>query len=202
MISLYSGTPGSGKTLHTAKEIISRIRKSSSVTIGNFLINVGQIEKRKGIYIYLPNHRITPSRLIDFSMRYSRHLKRRLREGELLLIIDEAQLLFNPREWNRSDRRDWLSFFSQHRHLGYDIILISQHDRMLDRQVRSLLEYEVIHRNIKHAGNIGFILSLFTNCNLFYHVTYWYPIREPMNSSFFLGRKKLYSIYDSYNYYL
>ena len=41
------------------------------------------------------------------------------------------------------------SHFSQHRKLGYRVILIAQFDRMLDRQIRSVLEYEYIHRKVR-----------------------------------------------------
>ena len=38
-----------------------------------------------------------------------------------------------------------MTFFSQHRKLGFNIILITQSDRMLDKQIRSLVEDEVKH---------------------------------------------------------
>lgn len=35
MISLYSGTPGSGKSCHAAREIALRLQRKDSVVIGN-----------------------------------------------------------------------------------------------------------------------------------------------------------------------
>ena len=148
MIELYSGTPGSGKSLHTAKEIRTRLRTFKRVIIGNFYVNTKAIRHCKGTYLFVMNDRLTPDRLLQFSRKLSRHLGRRLKEGEILLIIDEAQLLFNSREWQNISRQGWRSFFSQHRHYGYDIILAAQFDRMLDRQVRCLIEYEEIHRKV------------------------------------------------------
>ena len=201
MIELYSGTPGSGKSLHTAKEIRDRLRMRRRIIIGNFYVNTKAIKRCKGIYIHVQNDRLTPERLLLFSRRYSRHLGRRLKEGELLLVIDEAQLLFNSREWQNIGRQGWLSFFSQHRHYGYDIVLIAQFDRMLDRQVRSLIEYNTVHRKVSRAGYIGFFVGLFTGDNLYVAVKQWYPIHEKVEGTFFFGKKSIFEIYDSYNHF-
>lgn len=201
MIELYSGTPGSGKSLHTAKEIRTRLRTFKRVIIGNFFVNTRAIRRCKGTYLFVTNDRLTPDRLLEFSRKLSRHLGRRLKEGEILLIIDEAQLLFNSREWQNISRQGWLSFFSQHRHYGYDVILAAQFDRMLDRQVRCLIEYEEIHRKVSRFGYIGFFVGLFTHDNLYVAVKHWYPIRERVEGNFFFGSKKLFAIYDSYNHF-
>ena len=201
MIELYSGTPGSGKSLHTAKEIRTRLRMHKRVIIGNFFINTKAVKKCKGNYLMVMNDRLTPDRLLRFSRHMSHHLGRRMKEGEILLVIDEAQLLFNSREWQNISRNGWLSFFSQHRHYGYDIILIAQFDRMLDRQVRCLLEYESVHRKVSKFGYIGFFVGLFTGGNLYVSVKRWYPIKEKVEGSFFFGSKKVFAIYDSYNHF-
>lgn len=199
MISLYSGTPGSGKSLHAARDIRERLQTKNCITLGNFYVNVKSVKKLKGIYIYVENYRLTPQRLIDFSRRLSGHLGRRLREGELVIFIDEAQLLFNSRDWQSKGRYPWLSFFTQHRHFGYDIVLISQFDRMLDRQIRGLVEYDFVHRKISRAGKFGSFLGFMTRGSLFVSIKFWYPIHEKVSSEFFLGSKKLYAVYDSYN---
>lgn len=201
MIELYSGTPGSGKSLHAAREIRERLRsRKRHVVLGNFFIDRKACGKGKGVYLYISNHRLTPGRLLSFARRYSQHLGRRLKEGELLLVIDEAQLLFNAREWQNLARAGWLSFFSQHRHYGYDIILVTQFDRMLDRQVRGLIEYDTVHRKVSRAGNIGAVLGFLTGGTLFVCVKQWYPIHEKVDSQFFFGGKSLFAVYDSYNH--
>lgn len=201
MIELYSGTPGSGKSLHMAREVRSRLMKKDSIVIGNFYINIKNIPKRKGNYICVMNDRLTPERLLQFSKRLSCHLGRRLKEGEILLIIDEAQLLFNSREWQNISRKGWLSFFSQHRHYGYHIILATQFDRMLDRQVRCLLEYETIHRKVSRFGKMGLIIGLISHGNVFIAIRKWYPIKEKVDSEIFIGSRKIYDVYDSYNHF-
>lgn len=193
MISLYSGTPGSGKSLHVAKEIRDRAMMGKP-TIGNFEVNLSKYKKAD--YTYCPNDQMTPEYLIEYSREYfkTHHFK----EGAIWCIIDECQLLFNAREWQQTGRAQWLSFFTQHRKYGYNIILIAQFDRMIDRQIRSLIEYEYIHRKASNYGIGGMIFSLCAGGNLFIAVQMWYPLKARIGSEFFHARKKYWSIYDSY----
>lgn len=196
MIYLYSGTPGSGKSLHQAKDIYYWLKRGHCC-ICNFDIDVSKIPKCKGQFIYLDNEYLTPETLIKFSRVYFHDHK--FGEGRLRVYIDECQLLFNAREWNISGRKEWLSFFTQHRKYGYDIFLVAQFDRMVDRQIRSLIEYEVIHRKASNFGTFGVLFSMFSGGNLFVAITMWYPLREKIESSFFKANKKYYSLYDTYN---
>ncbi|MBD8918122.1 MAG: zonular occludens toxin domain-containing protein [Lachnospiraceae bacterium] len=198
MIELYSGTPGSGKSLHVAKIIRERLRMYNCVIIGNFYVNQNTVKKRKGTYIYVDNSRLEPERLIKFAIRYARHKGRRLKEDELYLFIDEAQLLFNSRDWQLIKTSGWVSFYSQHRKLGFYIGLIAQFDRMLDRQIRSLVENEIKHRKVSRAGLFGKLLGFLTGDNLFIYIKIWYPMKQKVYSEFFLGTKKVYDLYDSY----
>lgn len=196
MIYLYSGTPGSGKSLHSATVIYWTLKRGLPV-IANFPIAVDKIKgKVIGDFIYVSSDELTPDYLLSYSMQY--FSSRRVREGEILLIIDECQLLFNSREWNIKGRAEWLSFFTQHRKYGYDIILVAQFDRMIDRQIRSLIEYEQIHRKISNFGWKGKILSLAMGGNMFVSVKVWYPLKEKVSSEFFRARKKYYALYDTY----
>lgn len=198
MIELYSGTPGSGKSLHVAKIIRERLRMYNCVIIGNFYVNQNTVKKRKGTYIYVDNSRLYPERLIKFAIRYARHKGRRLKEDELYIFIDEAQLLFNSRDWQLVKTSGWVSFYSQHRKLGFYIGLIAQFDRMLDRQIRSLVENEIKHRKVSRAGLFGKLLGFLTGDNLFIYIKIWYPMKQKVYSEFFLGTKKVYDLYDSY----
>ena len=193
MISLYSGTPGSGKSLHCARTITNWSRLGYPV-IGNFTVDLSKFKKAD--FTYCPNDKLTPEFLTNFSRQ--RFGSKQPKEGSILLVIDECQLIFNAREWQQSGRAQWLSFFTQHRKLGYDIILIAQFDRMVDRQIRSLIEHEYIHRKMSNFGWQGKIMSLFFGGKTFIAVKMWYPLHEKLGSEIFHARKSLYSIYDSY----
>ena len=199
MIYLYSGTPGSGKSLHTASVLYWQIRRGFPA-ICNFDFAADRIRtKRPGMFHFWANDEITPERLIDFSHAYFEN--HTFREGQILLVLDECQLLFNAREWDAKGRKEWLSFFTQHRKYGYDIILVAQFDRMIDRQIRSLIEYEQIHRKVSNFGIYGKILSLFSCGKLFVSVKVWYPLKEKVGSEFFKANKKYYSLYDTYKHF-
>ena len=147
MISLYTGTPGSGKSYHAVYEILRRVkRKNRNTVIANFPLNLDN--KYKDNFMYLDNSELT----IDFLVNYAKKNNQPGVEGQTLVVIDEAQIIFNSRDWgtNSKKRLDWIKFFSQHRKYGYNFILIAQFDRMIDRQIRCLIEYEMAHMKINN----------------------------------------------------
>lgn len=197
MITLYTGTPGSGKSLHLAKVLYDRVQCRKAPVIGNFRLNLECIKKKRGTYICVNNRRLLPLRLVQFSKAYQRHVGRRLKEGELLLVIDEAGEMFDPMDWQRIRRHGWDSFFAQHRKLGYDIILVTQDDRQIARSVRGKVEYEVIHRKVSNAGKFGVIFRFFFG-ECFSCVRMWYRLRERLDCEYMRARKKYFRIYDTY----
>ena len=187
MIHLYSGTPGSGKSFHATEKIFYRLRMRKNV-ICNYPISlencsysalgfwIKQIfkkfkphKKKLGKFDYVPNNELTVQYLKD----YARKNHKGHREHETLVVIDECGIKFNPRTFAQADRLEWIEFFSLHRHYGYDFILVSQSDRMVDRQIRSFFEYNHQHRNVGNFKLFGKILallcggSLFTDCQGF-----------------------------------
>lgn len=194
MICLYSGTPGSGKSLHTAANIKARLAFGKPV-LCNFPVDLDRV-KHPDLFTYIPNDELNPAALVEFSRAYFDG--RRVKEEEIFLIIDEAQLLFNAREWQAVNASGWISFFTQHRKYGYHVILIAQFDRMIDRQIRSLIEYEFIHRKVSNFGLFGKIMSMFALGKLFVAVQMWYPLKEKVGSEFFVARPGLYRLYDTY----
>lgn len=199
MIVLYSGTPGSGKSLDCARTIYNWCRRGAPI-LCNFPVNVDNIRLRRQKDVrYITNDELNPDLLVSIAKEY--FAGRRVREDSILLIIDEAQLLFNARDWSAKGRDRWTWFFTMHRHFGYCIILCAQFDRMLDRQVRCLIEYEYIHRKVKNMGWRGWLLSfLFLSpfSELFVKVKIWYPMKERIDCDFYKASPKFYNIYDTY----
>lgn len=191
MIYFYSGTPGSGKSLHVAKDIYTKLIKRKNRVIANFELNNELLNKKKCLdrFHYVSNFDLTPQYLREFAELYHKPGK----ESQTLLVIDECQLIFNSREWQKNGRMEWLEFFTQHRKYGYNIILVAQFDRMIDRQIRSLFEYEIAHRKVNNF-KIGQIFPIKT----FVCVTYWYNVKEKTDVQFFTFKKKYGKLYDSY----
>lgn len=195
-IDLYSGTPGSGKSLHAAKRIVDWSRQGKPV-ITNFEVDLSKYPKAKQFYV--DDDELTPDFLVKFSREYFEGRKLTKKdEDTILLVIDECQLIFNSREYQKKDRKSWIKLFSTHRHLGYHVILIAQMDKMLDKQIRGLIEYEFIHRKLSNFGKAGKLLTVALAGEMFTSVQMWYPLKLKIGSQMFRAKKKYYSIYDSY----
>lgn len=190
MIEMYTGFVGSGKSYHATHEalIIAESRTKKEV-IANFPIKkkvkklrskINKMLKRdypvyKDIrWTYWDNDELSPLKLIEKSFAYKAKHGDLPPEGHYLLIIDEAGIVFNSRDWNvkPDERKNWIKFFTQSRKLGYDIILIVQDNRMLDRQIRSLVEYEVQHKKMNN-----WTLFKFLPVTMFLSVKFWNGVR-------------------------
>lgn len=193
MISLYSGTPGSGKSYHSVKEILEKLRWGRNV-IANFPLKLDGVKGLKGHFYYVPDEELTVTYLCKFALAHHKKGK----EHQTYIVIDEASRMFNPRDFARPDRRNWCKFMALHRHLGFDMILIAQHDRLLDRQIRYQIEYDFKHRSVSNYKFLGLLLSV-VGIKLFCVVQYWYAVKgEKCGVSMIRYRKKLGALYDSY----
>lgn len=190
MICLYSGTPGSGKSFHATDNIYCSLRYGRNV-IANFPFRTDKMKHCRGKFLYLDNSELTIAKLLKFAKENHKSRK----EGQTLLVIDEAGVKFNARCWNDKDRLQWLDFFSQHRKFGFDIILIAQSDIMLDKQMRTFIEIEHNHRKMANNGKMGLLLSpIFTFCD----VKFWYGLKIRLGCDFFRYSKRIANLYDSY----
>lgn len=197
MISLFSGTPGSGKSLHIAERItaLCNMRKDC-IVISNFEVDSSCFRFPERFY-FIDNLALCPDRLKSISIRFFENRKRE--EDRLFLFIDECQLIFNSRDWQQKNRMDWLSFFSQHRKYGYNVVLVAQYDLMIDKQIRSLIEYHYIHRKISNFGFIGKLIKILSFGDWFICIELWYPIGQKTGSYIFRAHKRYYRIYDTFN---
>ena len=195
MIWIYTGTPGSGKSFHAAQDIFSRLRRGGGL-ICNFPINEELVKRRKAHVEYWDNSELTAERLVAYAMQHHKIGK----EGQTLVVIDECQIIFNCRDFGRKDRNAWVTLFSQHRKLGFNFILITQSDRMIDKQIRALIETEIKHRKLNNYGLGGRILWLLTGGRTwFIAIEYWYGGNKLMLSKTMIPyRKRTAEIYDSY----
>ena len=194
MITLYSGTPGSGKSYHAVVDMVMKLRRSKKNTvISNVAFDFSRVRGCKGRFVYAPNEVLTPEYFIDYA-RENHDYSGTVRdvEGQTLVVLDECQTLFNPREFSRRDRLPWVNFFTMHRHLGYNFILISQFDRLVDRQIRNNFEYEVKHRKVNNF-KIGMLLPF----PLFICIEKWYGTSEKCSVDFLVYRNKYGNLYSS-----
>lgn len=205
MIEIYTGFVGSGKSYHATYRgcEISDAPKGKRWVVANYpikpkrtlLSRLPRIGNRYPKYntprwIYKPNDQLT----VDYLIQLSQNMGWYGKESQCLLIIDEAGIMFNARDWmaKPAERKGWINFFAQSRKLGYDVVLIAQDVRMIDRQIRALAEYEVQHKKL----NNWFIFKLIP-VTIFAGVSFWNGIRNIRGSLTMTIYKK--SVADRYD---
>ncbi len=193
MIEFYSGTPGSGKSLHIARRIYNRLVVAKKPVICSFDLNMDYISKngkrKTGVFVHKPLKDMSAEFFIDYARKNHVYGV----EGQTLVVMDECQRIFNPRDFSRCDRRSWIDFFTYHRHFGFDFVLISQFDMLVDKQIRNCFEFDIKHRKL---NNYGF--TRFSPVKIFVAVSFWYCIKKKVTQEFFIYRKKYNRIYDSF----
>lgn len=188
MIKCYSGVPGSGKSLHAIRLILAYLKEGKNV-IANFPVKVNEIKAFKGRYFYVDNDAMT----VDFLYHFHAMYHEKEQENQTLIIVDEASVKFNCRTFIDKDRLKFCSFFAQHRKFGYNIVLISQNLRQVDRQIRDLVEIEIHHRKL---NNFKFFKML--PFSLFVAIEKNNVLKEKNEHEFFLYNKKIGNLYDTF----
>lgn len=196
-ISLYSGTPGSYKSFHATADIIKWLGWGKNV-IANFPVDPKKYYKKNklkslGIFEFKTNTELTIKYLLDFAKT---HHKPNTLKAQTLIVIDEASIMFNSRQFDRKDRMEWVNFFANHRHFNFDVILIAQNDRMLDKQIRGLLEYDYKHRALKNWNFAMMIVSIIFK-GLYHCVEYWYPCKMKTDVTLHRFNQKIANCYDT-----
>lgn len=197
-IELFTGFVGSGKSYAATKigTVIADAPRGKKWVIANFPIKpkeklLAKIpfikNKIKNKYydlrwIYKSNEELT----VDFLVNESIKNKWNEKEGSALIIFDEASIPFNARSFQKHDRMEWIKFLTQSRKFGYDVIFITQDARMLDKQIRALCEYEVVHKKLNNMYAFKW-LSMF-RVTLFAGISYW----NGLNARFTKGQLRLY----------
>lgn len=221
MIKLYSGTPGSGKSLHSAHEIADWLRAGKNVIstcnidtdlvflnpfkrwyVNHFKKKPKHIkrDKRADNFYYIPIEEITPEWLYSFAAK--NHIFGK--EHQTVIFLDECVAIFSPTvlaedkkgisKWNA-----WDTFFRKHRHIGFDVILIPQSKKLIARKVIEYCEFETKHYNRKNHGFLGWLLSLLFGGSLFSWSKCWRGTHDkPLEQGFFTY-KPLYGL--MYNLY-
>lgn len=115
MITLTTGTPGSGKSLYT----IDLVNKKS------------ESEKREVHYFGIKDLML-PWLEMDDPKKWDS-----LPTGSII-VIDECQTVFRPRS-SGSHVPDYIAAMETHRHKGFDIYLITQHPALVDQNIRRLV---------------------------------------------------------------
>lgn len=176
MIRVFTGGVGSGKSYSALCEGLEWVecwsRRLRRYVVANFPVRFRDKDAERR-WIFIPNPR--PQELVRLSIErgWSK------REDSALLIIDEASVIFNARDWQgNKDRLDWIKFFAHSRKLGFSVILITQDLRSLDRQIRNLADVEVKHVSWKGIPWLSLVTRVL-RVPIFWRV--FYPLRTKFN---------------------
>jgi hypothetical protein len=170
MIEVQQGTPGSGKSAVAVARAIRHLRFGGVVAANFSLVDgwcdtvarqsllarfVDKLRFKLSSSLYPRFLRVDSLEAIKavdpkkLAVDQWRSKKGKYMEGQGLLILDEAQLIFNSRGWQGN--MGWIEFFTQHRKLGWNVLLIAHDIQMIDSQIRPLCEYESRFRNLQRV---------------------------------------------------
>lgn len=199
MISMYSGTIGSGKTYHAIEDIVEALSKGKYV-IANFPLKFspGQINRGWADRFMYVDDRYLMGRsgiklLLETSRAYGWDVSEK--EGECLVVLDEVTNYFPKEDASKPEQRLWRTFFTQTRKLGYDFILILQDENSINKTIKKCVEYDVKHRKANNIFPFK-LLSIF-RITIFFYVTYWCQQRTRIKSSSSIFVKRLSKMYDT-----
>ncbi|MDR3001465.1 MAG: zonular occludens toxin domain-containing protein [Fibromonadaceae bacterium] len=157
-ITLISGLPGTGKTLSAIKRFLlpalSQKRKVYTNIDGINYLKIG---------IYLERVTKTQIELCDLEkilVHTEKFSTKMLIDGvdsNSMVIIDEAQVFWNNRDYNSEENKSLLPFLQKHRHYGLDIIFLTQNIDQLDIGIRRLCQ---VHYRLNRLSNLGFDKSI------------------------------------------
>lgn len=121
MLYLFTGVPGSGKTLN----VVSMLAKRPDLK--NRPLFIDGIPDLK-----IPHEQIPEGESIQTWPKWA--------PTGAIIVVDECQRIFRPRP-SGSKVPDYVSELETHRHRGLDFFFITQHPRLIDANLRSLIEH-------------------------------------------------------------
>lgn len=170
MVILVTGQPGNGKTLTAFYAIVRLLQMDDKAeVVTNIKIFDGLLEgylRSKGCKNGL--ERIKKLELEETTEFYRSSIKKREWKEDSLgnvvplvipnpvtYVIDEAHLFWGARNFQKTSTAV-LSYVSQHRHLGDNIILITQHPEQIDKAFRRLVDEYWLMTNLEKRRVMGF----------------------------------------------
>ena len=178
MIVFYVGTPGSGKSYEAVRKIVDNLRLGRVVCTNidgmespqcqEYLKNLLDMDDYtfRRLFRHLSSDQVrrfwNTEKIID--LQYQHDVEGDvfqdlvIEKDELicpqgsLIVIDEAHRYFNARDWQAKSNRELADWASTHRHLGYDLILITQDIDKVEKQVRTLTEWCYYFRKVNFFG--------------------------------------------------
>jgi hypothetical protein len=159
-----TGPLGSGKSYYAVRKATEAL-EANKVVVTNFRMTPDWHER---VVDRHPLRWLMPGRRKRLKARWRRSVKvvpdlktlMRIRvdgegEGRAVVVIDEAHVFMNARNWRDEDRMALVEWASASRKLGLEVYLVTQDLQSLDRQVRDRLTYHIELSNLKQFKVMG-----------------------------------------------
>lgn len=144
IIESYTGNVGSGKTYHAVLRAYRHLLMGGHV-YGNVRLNKVAIELAAAADGYSIDYDAQVHWLENAQIsKYPRHITAGDSDLSVLLLIDEAHLYFNARDYKETSK-EILIMNTQTRKIRVDIICITQHIDNIDAQFRRLFQFDWFH---------------------------------------------------------
>lgn len=154
MINAIVGRPGGGKTYESVRyHILPSILDDKRKVVTNIPVNKEHIKRIHGAE-YADLVEVIEGNFSNFGQQrpfslvtdFTNHNEWKNEKGQgVLFVIDEAHLSLG-----RDAKKETLEYLSMHRHYGHDLLLLTQNERKLNRDVKDMVE--VAYRCTKMAA--------------------------------------------------
>lgn len=180
MIHFISGNPGGGKSYYALRQIIFELEHTKRGIVTNLAINleamaqwihdndkdIGDVHLSERIrflnegeagkfYRYRVQKEPLPM-VKKEGLEYEVPDYEAAKDEGVLYVIDEVHTYFGAREWFKTGTVV-IWYQTQHRKLGDDVILISQHPEQVDKAMRRLAQDWTYLRNLGQEKTLGFV---------------------------------------------
>ncbi|GEM_PF-1267046 len=202
MADFFQGTRGSGKTKLAVSRIEDRLKRGCRVATNLDLFLDKLVPNSSTVVTRLPDFPRSID-LKDLGPAYPElnpdnpdtYDKKRFG----LIVLDEVLTFFNSRSWNDPDRLNVVNWLVQSRKMGWDLILIGQDNKAIDKQMRaSLIDnmYYCSSGQKMFGGLFGNVLMGF-----YAILTFGRPFPKFHKYSCYASLEKKKSTYDSFGFY-
>ena len=163
MILIHEGVPGSGKSYDAIRKILVALQAGRTVYTNIDGVNLPQCREYISNYINSTADALK-TQLVFLERKQVFRFWEHCKEGGFI-VIDEAQLFFNSRDFVKEENRIFSDWASTHRHHGFDLLLITQRAARIDTAVRSLAEFRYRYRKLNVFGSLvkkGYLVYTFS----------------------------------------
>lgn len=149
MIEIFEGKIGGGKTYSAVARILERFSRGWHVWTNIELVPSGVDKALRKLYWKRFNEGLFHP--VVNAARWDSEVLWGIPEAPTMVVIDEAHLWFNSRDWAKASRA-MLAFLSLSRKVCVDVIFITQHAENIDAQFRRQALHIYRYRNMGDTG--------------------------------------------------